>query len=133
MKSISDLAELYSSLSPRTQQAILELINNTNDDGNLIELPTVRPPTTQQTETMPHGRYALRYFRDNNPGDKLKLHRYTAKRKVQAAVKGYPNYGHGSDIIIPENRPDFWDRVKKVFISALLDAFTNLPTTQPAS
>ncbi len=131
IQSISDLTDLYSSLSPQTQQAILELLNNSNGGtGNPEQLPIVSPPTTQPT-TMPHGRYALRYFRENNPGDRLKPHRYTVKRKVQSAVRGYPNYGHGPDIIIPEDRPDFWDRVKRVFLLALIDAFTNIPTTQP--
>ncbi len=135
-QSIKDLTGLYSSLSPQTRQAILDLLNHTTDENdgtdNLIPLPIVHPPTAQPT-TMPHGRYALRYFRRHNPGDKLKPHLYTVKRKVQAAVRGYPNYGHGPDIVIPEDRPDFWDRVKRVFIAALIDAFTNLPiTTQPS-
>ncbi len=127
-QSVSDLAQIYSSLSPQTQQDLLNLIG-TQNAGISPQLPT-SPTTRPTTQPLPHGRDALRYFRKNNPGQKITPSRDNTRNKVQAAVKGYPNYGEGSDIKIPENRPDFWDRVKKVFLGALIDTFSSISLQQ---
>jgi len=126
-QSISDLAEIYSSLSPQTQQDLLNLIGTQTTDNISSQLPTVTEPVT--TQPLPHGRDALRYFIKNNPGQRITPSRDNVKNKIQAAVQGYPNYGEGSEIKIPEDRDDFWDRVKKVFLGALIDAFANMSLT----
>jgi len=80
--------------------------------------------TTSSSDGLPLGKDAINFVRANSPSV-----------QVNAARNGTPTL-LGTMFEMPEDEPDFWDRVKEVFIDGLMEAILNtwdlditLPTT----
>lgn len=113
--------DLITTLSPALQDAI----------GDLIGSPTA---TTEDDETddtpeeqfeLPLGKDAIDYAFQNRPGLQVVRVQDRVGRLVRAAAGGEPIH-ESDEVELPEDEPDFWDRVKTVILTALLEAFLNM-------
>ncbi len=126
-QSPSDQDALISSLSPGLQQSISALTGGSSSSTSSQSSSTsgTSDESSQSTgNQILHGRSLLRSVRDNHPGERIRGTLQNVGKKVKAARSGSPDYGSG-DIVLPEDKPDFWDRVTRVFLLSLMEAFNN--------
>jgi len=112
---VSEVLQTLQTLPADQQSQLIETIAGDISDTNPLtttgtDLDTV---TTGDTDGLPLGREAINYVRANSPAV-----------QVNAARGGTPIL-LGTMFELPEDEPDFWDRVKQVFVDGLMEAILN--------
>ena len=123
-QSINDVLSLLQNLPSSTQQQLInQFLGGTGGTGE------TGGSTTTDGEGLPLGKAAINYTRTGSPGS-----------QVRSANRGNPTPPNTIyPPPIPVEEPDFWDRVKEVFVESLFQAFMdvtgnpiNIPTAKAA-